>query len=104
MIKKNVDQNLSIVANLSIYWTLKEKAGKAKILEHIEEMRIKRSTSWMMEKADKLMVSAKRNPFQQGVYESHLFSLDMYINMLLQYQEHLSSLERQIDVLAAYLE
>lgn len=47
---------------------------------------------------------AKRNPFQQGVYESQLFSLDMYITMLLQYQEHLSSLEWQIDVLAEEIE
>lgn len=50
------------------------------------------------------MTSAKRNPFQQGVYESQLFSLDMYITMLLQYQEHLSSLEWQIDVLAEEIE
>lgn len=79
-------------------------AGEAKILARIKEMRIKRSPSWMREKAHKLMASAKRNPFQQGVYESQLFSLDMYINMLLQYQEHLSSLERQIDVLAEEIE
>jgi transposase len=79
-------------------------AGEAKIMSRIEEMRIKRSQSWMREKAAKLMASAKRNPFQQGVYESQLFSLDMYINMLLQYQEHLSSLERQIDVLAEEIE
>lgn len=45
-------------------------AGKAKIMEHIEEMRIKRSTSWMMEKAAKLMGSDKRNPFQQGVLKA----------------------------------
>ncbi|MEK4146499.1 IS110 family transposase [Robertmurraya sp. FSL W8-0741] len=79
-------------------------AGEEKIMSRIEEMRIKRSQSWMTEKAAKLMASAKRNPFQQGVYESQLFSLDMYINMLLQYQEHLSSLERQIDVLAEEIE
>jgi transposase len=79
-------------------------AGEAKVMARIEEMRIKRSPSWMREKAAKLMDSAKRNPFQQGVYESQLFSLDMYINMLLQYQEHLSSLERQIDVLAEEIE
>nr|WP_242061972.1 transposase [Cytobacillus firmus] len=58
----------------------------------------------MRENAAKLMDSAKRNSFQQGVYESQLFSLDMYISMLLQYQEHLSSLERQIDVLAEEIE
>ncbi|MBG9588059.1 hypothetical protein [Cytobacillus firmus] len=73
-------------------------------MERIEEMRVKRSASWARERVAKLMASAKRNPFQQGVYQSQLYSLDMYISMLLQYQEHLSNLERQIEVLAEEIE
>ncbi|CAH0347778.1 IS110 family transposase [Bacillus sp. CECT 9360] len=80
------------------------KTGELQIIERIEEMHIKRSTSWIREKAATLIDSAERNPFHQAVYESQLFSLDMYITMLLQYQEHLSSLERQIDDLAEEIE
>jgi transposase len=79
-------------------------AGEGKIMERIEEMRVKRSANWARERVAKLMASAKRNPFQQGIYQSQLYSLDMYISMLLQYQEHLSNLERQIDVLAEEIE
>jgi transposase len=79
-------------------------AGETRIMGRIEEMRVKRSASWISERAAKLMASAQRNPFQQGVYQSQLFSLDMYISMLLQYQEHLSSLEKRIDVLAEEIE
>ncbi len=67
-------------------------------------MRVKRSGSWIREKAAKLVASAVRNPFQQGLYQSHLLSLDMYISILLQYQEHLSSLEEKIDALADEVE
>jgi transposase len=45
-----------------------------------------------------------RNPFRGASLQSHLFSLDMYIKMLLQYQEHLSALEKQIDALATDIE
>ncbi len=79
------------------------RIGEAKILERIVEMRIKRSAGWARERTAKLIDSAKRNPFQQGVYQSQLFSLDMYITMLLQYQKHLSSIEAEI-VLAEEIE
>ncbi|MEH7335073.1 IS110 family transposase [Neobacillus drentensis] len=78
--------------------------GVAEIIDRIEEMNIKRSRSWIREKVVKLLESAERNPFHKGVYESQLFSLDMYITMLLQYQDHLSNLETQIDVLAEEIE
>lgn len=80
------------------------RTGEAKILERIVGMRIKRSEGWARERAAKLIASAERNPFQQGVYQSQLFSLDMYISMLLQYQEHLSSIEAEIDGLAEEIE
>ncbi|SMQ64180.1 Transposase IS116/IS110/IS902 family protein [Bacillus sp. OV166] len=78
--------------------------GIAEIIDRMEEMNTKRSRSWIREKAVKLLESAERNPFHQGVYESQLFSLDMYITMLLQYQDHLSNLETQIDDLAEEIE
>ena len=52
------------------------------------------------EKAKKLMDSASRNPFQKVVYQSHLITLRMYIELLFHYQGHLSYLEDRIVTLA----
>src|SRR5690606_18794103 len=52
-----------------------------------------RSIRWAKEKAIQLKPAATRNPFEKAVYQSHILSLNMYINMLLQYKEHLSKLE-----------
>ncbi len=43
-------------------------------------------------------------PFEKIIYQSHLISLNMFIQMLLQYQEHLSFLEEPIDTLAKDIE
>lgn len=44
------------------------------------------------------------NPFDKIIYQSHLISLNVFIQMLLQYQEHLSILEEQIATLTKDIE
>jgi hypothetical protein len=51
-----------------------------------------------------LKAVAARNPFEKTIYQSHILSLNMYIDMLLQYKEHLSKLEAEIDALAKEIE
>jgi transposase len=51
----------------------------------------------------KIVAAVDRNPFHKARLQSHLFNLQMYIKMLLQYQ-HLSALEKQIDSLAKEIE
>ncbi|MGG1647356.1 IS110 family transposase, partial [Peribacillus simplex] len=63
-----------------------------------------RSIKWANEKAIQLKAAAARNPFEKTVYQSHILSLGMYINILLQYKEHLSKLEAEIDALAKEIE
>ena len=50
------------------------------------------------------MAAANRNPFRKAPYQSHLFCMEMYINMLLHYKKHLSALVKQIDALANEIE
>jgi transposase len=63
-----------------------------------------RSIRWAKEKAILLKAAAARNPFEKTVYQSHILSLNIYINILLQYKEHLSKLESEIDALAKEIE
>lgn len=74
------------------------------LTNRIKELCNSRSTRWAAEKAQKLKQAATRNPFQKTLYQSHLLSLSMYINMLLQYKEHLSELDAEIDTLAKEIE
>jgi transposase len=60
-----------------------------------------RSDRWSKERSQKAIAAAERNPFKKTVYSSHLISLELQINLLLQYQEHLDKLEKNIDALAA---
>ncbi|MGM0854055.1 MAG: IS110 family transposase [Bacillota bacterium] len=64
----------------------------------------KRFFSWCMSKAEKLKEAARRNPFKKTLYKSHLVSLKMYINMLLQHKEYLLILEEEMDQLAQEFE
>ena len=57
-----------------------------------------------MKKRYNLKLRQLRNPFEKTIYQSHILSLGMYINILLQYQEHLSKLETEIDALAKEIE
>ncbi|SFL07258.1 hypothetical protein SAMN03159341_10369 [Paenibacillus sp. 1_12] len=58
---------------------------------------------WTIEKAQKLMAAAERNPFKETAFPSHLISLELLINLLLQYQDHLSKLDQFIEDLAQEL-
>jgi transposase len=70
----------------------------------VSELCKSRSIRWAREKATQLKAAAARNPFQKTVYQSHILSLGMYINIILQYKEHLSKLESEIDALAKEIE
>jgi transposase len=80
------------------------KAGEYKLTEKISSLCLSRSERWAKERAKKLIEAAKCNPFKSTMYQSHLISLEMYIEMLLQYQEHLAKLDNQIDALAGEIE
>ncbi|SDI80810.1 hypothetical protein [Alteribacillus bidgolensis] len=67
------------------------------IAEMILKQGVKRSYKWALEKAHKLKEAADRDPFKRNLYTSHIVSLTMYINPLLQYQKHLSKLDKEID-------
>ena len=63
-----------------------------------------RSLQWACNQANKLVKAAGQNPFQQTLYHRHLISLEMLINILLEYKKHLSKLEEEIDALAKNIE
>jgi len=91
---------------------LKEYPTSEKVLESneddlsnsIREYCPSRSALWAREKARKLIDSANQNPFQKVMYQSHLFNLNMYIDILFHYQGHLSELESQMISLASEIE
>ncbi|GMA66030.1 IS110 family transposase [Alicyclobacillus fastidiosus] len=72
--------------------------------ERIKALCKSRSKRWAEERAQQIMAAASRNPFRNALVESHVFSLQMLIKIILQYKEHLSNLEKQIDALAEELE
>jgi transposase len=80
------------------------KAGENRLTDKIASECVTRSDRWAKDRAKKLVEAAHRNPFKSTLYQSHLVSLHMYIQMLLQYQEHLSKLDEQIDALAGEIE
>lgn len=80
------------------------EAGERNLTDKIAGLCITRSERWAQERAKKLIEAAQRNPFKSTFYQSHLISLEMYIQMLLQYQEHLAKLDDQIDALAGEIE
>lgn len=74
------------------------------LTEKISSLCNSRSEKWANERAQKLREAALRNPFQHNQYESHIFNLEMLINIVLQYQEHLSKLANEIDSIAKEIE
>ncbi|MDQ0247076.1 transposase [Bacillus fengqiuensis] len=80
------------------------QAGENQVTDKIASLCMSRSERWAQERAKKLYEAAQRNPFKSIVYQSHLISLEMYIQLLLQYQEHLAKLDDQIDALAGEIE
>src|SRR4051794_539909 len=80
------------------------EADKETIANKIKELCKSRSHTWAKSQAEKLIAAAAQNPFQKTLYHSLSLSLDMYINMLLEYKKHLSTLEDEIDALAKSIE
>ena len=80
------------------------EAGEETIANKIKEFCKSRSQQWANSQAEKLMAAAAQNPFQKALYHSLSLSLNMYINMLLEYKKHLSTLEDEIDALAKHIE
>ncbi|MBO1001030.1 IS110 family transposase [Bacillus sp. SD075] len=78
--------------------------GEETVAKKIKELCKSRSQKWADSQAEKLMAAAAQNPFQKNLYHSLILSLDMYINMLLEYKKHLSKLEDEIDALAKGIE
>ncbi len=79
-------------------------AREETLTDKINKLCRSRSIRWANENANELIAAAKRNPFEKTVYQSHILSLDMFINILLQYKEHLSTLESEIDAFAKEVE
>lgn len=80
------------------------KAATDEIASVMHSLGGKRSYAWFCDKANKLKEAAERNPFKKTLYQSHLVTLRMYIQMLLQQKEFLSILEQEIDDLAKQFE
>ncbi|MGN7468318.1 IS110 family transposase [Cytobacillus praedii] len=80
------------------------KATTDEIARVMHSLGGKRSFAWFLEKANKLKEAAERNPFKKILYQSHLVTLKLYIQMLLQQKEFLSILEQEIDELAMQFE
>lgn len=74
------------------------------LTEKISSLCNSRSEKWANERAQKLREAALRNPFQHNQYQSHIFNLEMLINLVLQYQEHLSKLANEIASIAKEIE
>ncbi|MGN7429558.1 transposase, partial [Cytobacillus praedii] len=91
---------------LSLFPTSEDvlSVGECDLTDKIAELCTTRSEKWAKEKAHKLREAALRNPFQNNLYQSHIFNLKMFINIVLQYQEHLSMLATEIDALAKEIE
>jgi len=79
-------------------------ASERELSEKISELCKSRSELWAQERAKKLKEAALRNPFQNNLYQSNIFNLEMLVRLVLQYQEHLSKIATEIDALAKEVE
>ena len=66
--------------------------SEKELTEKIASLCKSRSDQWAKERAQKLREAALRNPFQNNLYQSHIFNLEMLVKIVLQYQEHLSKI------------
>ena len=67
-------------------------ASEKELTEKIASLCKSRSDTWAKEKAKKLREAALRNPFQNNLYQSNIFNLELLVKIVLQYQEHLSKI------------
>ncbi|MBB6451178.1 transposase [Geomicrobium halophilum] len=100
-----------LYANISLTTLLRyptsydvKNATQEELAAEMQQTGAKRSYAWFWHKARLLKDAAERNPFKRNTYQSHLVSLQMYVQMLFQYQEHLSKLKKEIDALAETFE
>ncbi|MDP5277245.1 IS110 family transposase [Chengkuizengella axinellae] len=80
------------------------KGSNSELIDCISSLCRRGSNQWVQEKANKLVEAAKRNPFQQNMYDSHITNLKILIHIVLQYEEHLSKLAAEIGALAEEVE
>lgn len=78
--------------------------SEREISEKISSLCKSSSDLWAQERAKKLKEAALRNPFQNNLYQSNIFNLEILVNLVLQYQEHLSKIATEIDALAKEIE
>jgi transposase len=78
--------------------------SERELTEKIGSLCMSRSEVWAKEKAQKLRDAALRNPFQNNLYQSHIFNLEILVSIVLQYQEHLSKIAAEIATLASEIE
>lgn len=78
--------------------------SEKKLAEKISSVCKSQSDIWAAERALKLREAAIRNPFQNNLYQSHIFNLEMLVKIVLQYQEHLSKIADEKDALAKEIE
>jgi transposase len=77
-----------------------QNASQEALAMEMRQFGARRSHAWFLHKASQLKDAAERNPFQTPVCQGQLISLQLYIQMLFQYQKHLSKLKEEIDALA----
>lgn len=101
----------SLYSNVSLLTLLAFPTSEAvlstsekEITEKIASLCMSRSDAWANEKAKKLREAAQRNPFQNNLYQSNIFNLELLVKIVLQYQEHLSKIADKIDALAKEIE
>lgn len=70
---------------LSLFPTSEEvlNVSKCDLTDKIAALCTTRSEKWAKEKAQKLREAALRNPFQNNLYQSLIFNLKMFINIVL---------------------
>jgi transposase len=78
--------------------------SEKELTDSIASLCTSRSESWANEKAQKLREAALCDPFQNNLYDSHIFNLEILVKIVLQYQEHLSNIADEIDALASEIE
>jgi transposase len=78
--------------------------SEKELTEKIASLCKSRSKMWAKERTQKLREAALRNPFQNNLYQSHIFNLELLVKIVLQYQEHLSKIADEIDALAKDIE
>ena len=81
-----------------------QKVSYEELASKMRQFGARRSYEWFLNKASQLKDAAERNPFQTQARSGHIISLQMYIQMLFQYQNQLSTLKKEIDVQAREFE